>query len=473
MAMAAIVTVSVSYGMKHGRLPGGNSMLVRWQYWEASARMIADHPWTGVGPGNFGTRYNHYKPAAALESVADPHCLPLSLLAQYGPLGLIGFLAMVLVPIGRGFSFLMRGTSVASTYWSGSKRAVLLTLGGLCACFLVIRPLLIPLPPGDSIEGFIYNLVSLYLAPTAAFLIGFLLLVLPLGATRTDEGCAVTPVVVAAMICAVVGVLLHNLIDFALFEPGVWMTFWVIMACLISLTNRDRPYLSVAMGSDAVKGVRPHLGVTTNSAGRKAWSVAFAGVILGSYLVYVWVPVLQTTEMIGQARAAAAIGDSENAHQSLDLAIQADPLSAAALNLKGNYYLQQYEPSSNQSALLRSAAECFRKATEINPEEYKNYEKTGLAFSLMGQDQQAYDWYTRAADLYPGNERLQLQLARISDRMGKRDTAITHYRKAVEIEDAFRSQFRQMYPKWEKPVSRMGESDYQLALKRIKELSGT
>ncbi|MHC4911914.1 MAG: hypothetical protein ACYTE5_02795, partial [Planctomycetota bacterium] len=32
-------TAIVRYGLTHGRLPGGNSMLVRWQYWHASAKM--------------------------------------------------------------------------------------------------------------------------------------------------------------------------------------------------------------------------------------------------------------------------------------------------------------------------------------------------------------------------------------------------------------------------------------------------
>jgi hypothetical protein len=460
LAVVAVVYAAVSYGMKHGRLPGGNSMLVRWQYWAASARMIADHPLTGVGPGNFATYYSHYKPDAALELVADPHCLPLSLLAQYGPLGLIGFLALVFIPLGRSFSPLMRGTPALSACWSGSKRTILLTLGGLCACLLIVRPILIPLPPGDSFEILIYDLVSLYLAPAAAFLIGFLLLVVPLGAKRTAEGPEVTPIVVAVMGCAVVGVLLHNLIDFALFEPGVWMAFWAVMACLACLGTGKN-------------GVCPYFCVSMDSAGRKILPAAIAAIILAGYLVFIWVPVLRTTANIQQARDEVSIGAPDNAHRLLDAAIEADPLSSAALNLKGNLYLQQYEQPSKQPALLRGAAECFRKATQVNPEDYKNYEKTGFVFSLMGQDQQAYDWYAKAAGLYPGNERIQLRLAQTADRMGKRDAAVIHYRRAVEIEDAFRNQFKQMYPKWGKPVSRLGESEYQLALKRIQELSGT
>ncbi len=461
VAAVAVVYAAVSSGMKHGRLPGGNSMLVRWQYWTASARMIADHAWRGVGPGNFTTYYSHYKPAGALELVADPHCLPLSLLAQYGPLGLVGFLAMVFVPLGRSLSLLARGTSPAPTCWLASKRTILLTLGGLCACFVVVRPILIPLPPGDSAEILLYDLVSLYLAPAAAFLIGFLLLVAPLSVSRTAEGPQAGPVVVAALGCAIVGVLLHNLIDFALFEPGVWMTFWFIMACLVCL------------GRDAVSRDRPHWRVSTHSAYRKVLSVVIAAALLGCYVTFIWAPVFRTTASIRQAREELTLGSVDNAHRLLDTAIQADPLSAAALSLKGNLYLQQYEQPPQQPALLRDALECFEKATRIDPEDYKNYEKTGLALSLLGQDQQAYDRFAQGADLYPGNERLQLRLAQAADRMGKRDVALAHYRKTAEIEDAFRAQFQRMYPKWEKPVSRLGQSDYQLVLQRIKELSGT
>ncbi|MGA2172403.1 MAG: O-antigen ligase family protein [Sedimentisphaerales bacterium] len=89
------------YGLKFGRLPGGNSMLVRWQYWKASAQMFADHPLTGVGGGNFACIYHRYKPASAPETVSDPHCFILSLLTQYGPLGLLGFLIIVLAPLLR------------------------------------------------------------------------------------------------------------------------------------------------------------------------------------------------------------------------------------------------------------------------------------------------------------------------------------------------------------------------------------
>ncbi|MHC4763071.1 MAG: O-antigen ligase family protein, partial [Planctomycetota bacterium] len=94
---------AVSYYQKHGCLPGGNSMLVRCQYWHASAKMYADHPLTGVGPGNFVSLYPRYKQPAAIETVADPHNFLLNILTQHGPIGLVGFLAAAIVPLAKIF----------------------------------------------------------------------------------------------------------------------------------------------------------------------------------------------------------------------------------------------------------------------------------------------------------------------------------------------------------------------------------
>ncbi|MCK4998946.1 MAG: O-antigen ligase family protein, partial [Anaerohalosphaera sp.] len=55
LAGILIIAAVIGYGLKHGTLPGGNSLLVRWQYWSGAARMSADNPLTGVGGGNFGS----------------------------------------------------------------------------------------------------------------------------------------------------------------------------------------------------------------------------------------------------------------------------------------------------------------------------------------------------------------------------------------------------------------------------------
>ena len=449
---------TISYGLEHGRLPGGNSMLVRWQYWHASAQMVADHPFTGVGPGNFAHNYPHYKPAAALESVADPHCFALSFLAQYGPLGLIGFLAMVFVPVYRStLSVVQAGSSATDRPPAQPRRLAMAMLAVTAGSMLLVRPFLIPMTSGGAGDLMVYEITVLYVAPVAAFLIGFLLLAAPLGAKpTTHEDRDWTPIT-TVLGCAIVGVLVHNLIDFALFEPGVWTGFWIVIACLIAagIQRRDCPAITLP-SSPALRTV--------------ALFVVLG--IVGLYYHYAWRPAGAATSRLQKAQQAASVGQFEQAHRLLDAAFEADPLSPAALSLNGRLYLQGYEyAQTKQAASLEKAAQYFHRAVELNPADYKNYEKAGMAHRLLGQSQEAYNWYLKAAERYPGCGRLHFQLGQIADRLGKPDRAREHYTKAVSIEDAFRKQFRVMYPERENVVSRLGEANNQLAGRRIAELS--
>jgi len=448
---------TISYGLEHGRLPGGNSMLVRWQYWRASAQMHADHPVMGVGPGNFAHNYPRYKPAAALESVADPHCFPLSILTQYGPLGLIGFLVMIFIPLYRSTLSAARGGPPRDEASSLSRRLALAMLAAIIGVLLFVRPILIPTSGNGGIDLLIYEIVVLYVAPAAALLIGFLLLAAPLGSDPRKGERTDWMRVAVALACSVLGVLLHNLIDFALFEPGVWTALWLVIACLVATGFQRGAHLPVTWQSPPA--LRPI-------------AVVIALGIAGLYGGYVWGPVYDATGKIGQARKAASIGHFDRAHNLLDAAFAADPLSPAALNLNGRLYLQESEyAQAKRVTLLEKAVQCFHQAVDVNPANYKNYEKAGMAHARLGQNQQAYDWYLRAAERYPGCGRLHFQLARLAEQLAKPDLAKQHYREAVTIEDAFRGQFRIMYPERETVVSRLGQENYQLAKRRISELS--
>ena len=445
----------VRYGMAHGRLPGGNSMLVRWQYWAASAKMFADHPLTGVGPGNFSDYYTHYKPAAALESVADPHNFFLSLLTQYGPFGLIGFLAMVSLPLWRLARPPVPESNTADPHPS-SKTLALAVLFSVCACLLLVRFLLLP-TMADSPDVLLYVIITAHVAPVAAFLIGFLLVAAPLNHEswrRADFNHATS---LAILGCAVLAVLLHNLIDFALFEPGVWMAFWVVVACLVAMSVPQQ---------EAVRVARP-----PGRMGKPAL-LGLGAVLLGCYGLFVWRPPCLTALAMHQAQHAASLGGFDTAHARLAAATSADPLSPVAAGFNGRLYLQQYEQTRDKRpALLEEAARCFSKAIERNPASYKNYENLATAYARLGQPQKAYDWYLKAAGLYPGREWLWFELAQTAEKLGRPGIALCHYVKAVEIEKSYQEQFRQMYPHREKTVSRLGDKEYQHAQRRIEELS--
>jgi len=254
-------------------------------------------------------------------------------------------------------------------------------------------------------------------------------------------------------------VLLHNLIDFAIFEPGVITTLWAVIACLIAIDHR--------------RNSRPQL-VLKPTLSAKAIAVVVALVIIGVYVCFVWWPVYKRTAKIQQAYQALSLGQFWQAHNLLTEAGEYDRLDPTALNLNGRLYLQHYSVTREKSAtggLLKKAEECFLQAIERNKADYKNYEKLSTVYELLGQNQDAYDWCLKATELYPGSGRLRFKLAKIAEQLDKTDVAIEQYRKAIEIEDKYRRQFQVMYPERKEIVSRLGEEKYQFAIKRVKELS--
>ena len=452
----------VAYGLTHDRLPGGSSMLVRWQYWYASAKMYADHWPAGVGPGNFAHFYTHYKPAAALESVADPHNFLLSILTQYGPLGLVGFLAMIFVPLWRLTSPSLadepRVTSYESRKSQPSFRTLAITyLTIISIVLLLIRPIIMPVTVGDTLDVIIYVVFTLYVVPVIAFAVGFWFLISnekkqTHHTTRnTQHAIRNTSIMTATLFCAALGLTLHNLIDFAIFEPGVFTAFWAIVACLIAL--------------DFQQNSRPRFVLKPTSFARII-SAAAGLVLIWGYFNYALVPVAKAT-----IKTQRAIRDLGYAHRLLDQAAEHDRLDPTALNLNGRLYLQRYNETPNaQPALLKKAEACFLAAIARDKADFKNYQKLSDVYNLLGQTQKAYDWCFKATQLYPGSGRLNFELAQIAEKLHKSDIAIAQYEKAIEIEDSYRRQFQIIYP-GRQIVSRLGKDKYNSAKDRIKTLS--
>lgn len=452
----------VTYGLTHDRLPGGSSMLVRWQYWLAAAKMYADHPFTGVGPGNFAHFYTHYKPAAALESVADPHNFLLSVLTQYGPLGLIGFLVMLFVPLWKSFPG-RAGPSPQVQSQLPFRTPAIIYLLVLSVVLLLIRPLIIRIPLGDTPAVALYLIFTLYISPVIVFAIGFWLLTTDTKPRAASHESRVT-YTSAALFCAVFGLLLHNLIDFAIFEPPVFTAFCAIVACLIA--------------SDFQQNSRPSFAIKPPLLIRII--LAASGLLLiWGYFNYALVPVAKTS-----ARNQQAVRQEqplEYAHRLLYEAAEQDPLDPTALSLNGRLYLQHYNQTPNaQPALLKKAEACFFAAIARDNADFKNYEKLSEVYSLLAENSSeqekkyllnyAIDNLWSAIERYPTSDRLRFKLAEIAEQLDKTDIAVAQYEKAVEIEDAYRNQFKIMYPGRE-IFSRLGEEKYENAKQRVKSLS--
>jgi hypothetical protein len=75
---------------------GERSLLFRWYYWQAAARMVAEQPVAGVGPGRFQDVYVVDKNPLNPEEVADPHNVFVAFIATLG----LGGAAWSLVLLG-------------------------------------------------------------------------------------------------------------------------------------------------------------------------------------------------------------------------------------------------------------------------------------------------------------------------------------------------------------------------------------
>ena len=457
--------VVIWYGLANGRLPGGNSMLVRWQYWRASVKMYADHLLTGVGPGNFAHFYPHYKPASALESVADPHNFLLSILTQYGPIGLIGFLAMICMPLWMVLSDRSAScSSEAHRLEPTFKKLAIFSAIIVSAALLFIRPIIFPLPPNASPQEREAGIIILYIMPVIVFIAGFLLA----AAGERPAKRSHSSIAAAALFCAVLGVAFHNLIDFAIFEPGVFTVFWVMIACIIAIGYQTNP--------------RPQIVLQT-APFVKVLTVAAGVVITCVYLNYALIPVSNAGAKIQQAYRAIFVGRLEQAHKLLNSAAEDDSLSPAAPSLNGRLYLHHFQLTPNNRDLLLQSEKCLRAAIERNGAAFKNFERLTEVYVLLAEistQQEKNDWLKKAFDnasfavehRYPGCARLRIELAKIAVLLGKTDVAIKQYKESIDIENKYRDQFQEMYPEREKIVSRLGEEKYQYAKQQLKFLTG-
>ena len=452
----AAVFLIISYGLKHNTLPGGNSMLVRWQYWVASAAMAADHFFTGIGGNNFGSFYTHYKLPEGIETVRDPHCFVLNILCSYGIIGLAGFCCGLFMPIIRS----LKNPKPQPPKDKNNLASIARSCGIFAVlALLLLRPLALRAELSTNIAVALYIFAIMYAAPV--FLFGTTLWLCVKNRKSYDE----FPVWTAPLLCGIFAVLLHNLIDFAIFEPGIMMALWALVAVVASQSLNHR-------SSDEVKVNPSPLKVSVSAA----VITALAAALLYLYII----PVGKTAIKIEAAKLLSAYGKFQKASEIISPAEPDDKLNPTPSVLKGItlMYCSKTDMSQNQQILFQ-AEKAFQTAIQRDKADFKNYEKLAEAYQALGEAypqqyllwfEKAFESLNQAVSLYPGLAELHLTLAVVSQQINKIDYAIEHYSQAIAIEDDYRQQFKIMYPGKE-IFSRLGEIKYKFAKDRLEQLT--
>ena len=76
------------------------SKISRLGWWLAGLKMFRDHPWLGVGPGNFPSAFLAYKPAG-VPNTLFAHSFPVEWMAETGSAGLAGLMIFLAAWLGR------------------------------------------------------------------------------------------------------------------------------------------------------------------------------------------------------------------------------------------------------------------------------------------------------------------------------------------------------------------------------------
>jgi len=436
----AAVSAIAFYGTTHHRLPTA-SMWVRWQYWSAAAAMIRDHWLTGVGGENFGAYYTQYLDPAAPEVVKDPHSFPIALWSQWGVLGLFGFLICIAAPllsllrpkptdaaragdVEPGHS---APTSLLVRWWIP---AGLLVLAGAVA----IRVFMTDLSACTSeLERHSVYLIS-FMVPAFIWFVCFSL------AWRSSFGSAPSGLAreTILIVCTVLAFIIHNCIDFAIFQPGILCAFAALLSCL-SL-NQTPP------------------SAPTFLAPRQRWiaaAVILAGLAaLGRWIIF---PICQSDRLLRQTERLAAYRLDE-AIALAQRAAAINPLDpkppAFAAQLAYTGWLA--EPA--QTAYFQQASAFFQQARRRDPVDAFYPQKLADLYTDAAQywsepdyDRQAARFFQEALERYPGKGELLIKAGQNLQRLGEADQARLYFQKAWDIEQAFQEQQHAMW-RGAKPV---------------------
>ncbi len=448
----------VSYGRTYDTLPGGKSMLVRWQYWTGSMRMYTEHP-MGVGGGNFATWYPRYKTPAAPETVKDPHNFILSFLTQYGPLGLLGFLLALFGALRPTVFGRTPADMTPTPVGGGFNRVVWTMLPAIVIAMLILRPVILAYDLGAELAVAAFIISVLMILPLLFFAGTFFLL-----STKNDVG-VLSDTAQAALLCGILGAVIHNCIDFAIFEPGVLTVLWAVVAAVVSL--------DFAHGGRSVRQV-----LLPARQALPAWGLA--AICMVAFVFFVLLPVSGSELLMEWAGKAMDEGDIDKARRMFAMASRVDRLNAEACYSDGRLHLYEFQSGYADPNSIAAAETSLMAAISRNPASYKYHAKLAEVYATAAQtshDHQRTRWLEKAfaaaseaVARYPGDAAERIALADIADDLGRSDEAIDGYRMAVAIEDAYRKQFGRMYAGREL-FSRLGENKYQYARSRIAELS--
>ena len=467
----AVVIVITAYGLIFERLPT-NSMWIRWQYWQATGGMIADHWFAGVGPGNFGNWYPRYMDAGAPEVVKDPHCFWLALWSQWGLLGIVGFcLGLWAVarrlaapaaddPTNDKSAETATDTKQAESQQGSPPQTLGIIAWGMALAIgiVAVRLLVSDLTGLSRIERNSVHLIS-FIVPTLIWLIAFMLLqlALPTLHTGSDKNTNNLPLLILA--CGPLGFLLHSSIDFGIFQPGVGTCFFALIATAVAMRRRNDRMRITQLNTNTPLRILIPIGLMIFPV------VMFYRTVLPIcteqyHLKQAELSALQAHQYAGsepQNTVASSRYDEcmEKAEQHTRQAINKYPDNPQGHYFLGHlYFLRWNRTQQKEDYLLDNAIIKFRFAVLRDGTNYKYYRRLSEVYqaaALRYPDDkvwlnQALERAAMALERYPTKSEMLIEYGRLLLIDNRPADALLLFERALQSEQAFLDQQRRMYP---------------------------
>ena len=405
LATAAVV----GHGLYHGTL-FHDSLTFRWRYWVAATRLLSDHPLVGVGWENFGPHYLAYRLPIAAEEIRDPHNFLLRFATELGAIGLVLVAAWLLTLWWDLTQKPLPAEPVEAEEPTPrvSSLAIVAAVGGLGVTINVVSSM-------DWSQGSAYN--ALEVVRRVGFLCLFVVgaaVAAPRSTQRQDLDDRPAPWAAFALLTGLGLFLLHNLVDFSLFEPGPMYLFAWLCGSAFGIR--------VAAPETAPRAAR--IGTLAGVAlAATCWLVALGGFAIPVALAEREAD--EGDEALRTVRFRQAVSDYRRALETVDY--NADYAFRAA-----RAALLEPPPGNTPAAIALLDAAI---SLDPNRPQFWLHRANARLRSPTPDAAAVRSDYEQALRLDPNNVDARLEYAGVLERIGDRAAAAEQYRQALRYND--------------------------------------
>ena len=412
------VVAVVGHGLKHGTLLQ-QSLTYRWQYWVGAARVFVKHPLIGVGWANFGEPYLAVRLVQAIEQPKDPHNF---LIRGFVELGIVGGLLTLAWILRMAWELTQPPMIVPESTSDRDDSAIRYRQA---VAFIIITPIV-----AFAINALIAidftqrsEWVILELFKRAAFILAMITglgLSLLRSMTRQEIDDRPAPWIYAALLVAISLFLLHNLIDFSMFEPGTTSIFALLLGAALGLRMPSRPRRPWGTAVVIAVFIAGGVGWFT-AAGAGVWNVAQAETLSAeadelirangdsSVACQKYVQASMLVPINGEYAYRAAYCSAAAARQLLEKAIVADPLAVR--------YHRALAELDLREKLTEESLKQFAACVELDPNNMDLRIEYAEALAASRHTEEAkvqYEQVLRINDTLPAAEIQRLSAARLA-----------------------------------------------------------